>query len=108
MRSSLDFPQPPTFYKHHSPELLNDGVDGCGQYSKSRDTYLRYAIQALSERDQILPEQDRLTLIVDAALSAQALLFAASMHEPDPIELHQFFELFVLSCVIPSEKRSTP
>ena len=108
MRSSLDFPQHPSSHKHSSVGLLTSGLRVHGHQNKSRDTYIRYALQALSERDQILPEHDRVTLIVEAALAAQALLFAASMHDPDPIELHRFFELFVLNCVIPPEKRSTP
>jgi hypothetical protein len=70
--------------------------------------YLRYAVQALIEFDLISPGEDRLVLIVEASLSAQALFFSATLRHPDPVELHQFFEAFVLACVVPPEKRRTP
>ena len=76
--------------------------------SPSASRYQRLAVQALLEYSQELPDVQRLTLIVEAALSAQALYFAAAAHDPDTVELHQFFETFVLACVIPPEKRSTP
>jgi hypothetical protein len=68
--------------------------------------YLRYAVQVLVEFDLPSPGEDRLALMVEAALSAQVLLFAACLHDPDELELHRFFEMFILNCVIPPETRS--
>jgi hypothetical protein len=76
--------------------------------SPSASRYLRLSVQALLEYSQDPPDVQRLTLIVEAALSAQALFFAASLHDPDPVELHRFFEMFILACVVPPEKRRTP
>ena len=94
-------------HAHRSVGPLADGFDLPVKPSKSLDMYLRYALQTLSERDQVLPDKDHLILIVEAALSAQALLFTASLRDPDPAELHRFFDLFILAAVSP-EKRSNP
>jgi hypothetical protein len=105
-------PQLPDFHQNSStqPYLCDDSrVAGFNQYlndSPSVYRYLRFAVQALSEYSQDPPDVQRLTLIVEAALAAQALLFTASLHDPDESELHRFFEAFVLDCVIPPEKRS--
>ena len=76
-------------------------------HSPSFARYLRHAVQTLIEFDLIAPGEDRLGLIVEAALAAQAMLFTVSLHDPDPVELHKFFESFILTCVIPPEKRTT-
>jgi hypothetical protein len=107
MTSSNDFPQHLPLLTHNSADPFTSGFDVYAIRSKSLDTYLSYALQALAEHDQILPDMDRLTLIVNAALSSQSLFFAASMHDPEPLELHRFFEMFVLACVILPEKWST-
>jgi hypothetical protein len=107
-------PHPPDFHQNSSiqPYPCDDShVDGFNLYvndSPSRARYLRLAVQTLLEGSQDLPDVQRLTLIVDAALSAQALFFATALHHPDPVELHQFFEAFVLTCVIRPETRSYP
>lgn len=95
--------QPPPCDGSHIPGFnlyLND--------SPSVSRYLRLAVQALFEYSQLPQDVECLTSIVEAALSAQALYFTSALHHPDTVELHQFFETFVLNCVIPPEKRSTP
>jgi hypothetical protein len=87
-------------------------------FSGSQDTYLKqnksfaryvtYAIQTLDEHNLAPPDADRMTLIVESALVVQSLFFAVCLHHPEPAELHQVFEAFVLSCILPSERRSNP
>jgi hypothetical protein len=62
----------------------------------------------LSTSNLIPPDVDRISLIVESALTAQSLFFAASLHHPEQAELHQVFETFVLNCVMPPEIRSYP
>jgi hypothetical protein len=73
-------------------------------HHNSLATYFRNAVQILSEHDLAIAEFDRLTLIVETALTAQSLFFAAALHDPDTAELYGFFEEFVLRCVSPSRK----
>jgi len=76
--------------------------------NKSFARYVTYAIQALEEYNLVLPDADRMTLIVESALAVQRLFFAVSLSHPEPDELHQVFEAFVVSCILPPEKRSNP
>ena len=96
-------------YSNQSPPCDGSHVPGFNLYlndSSSVSRYLRLALQTLSEHRLIPPDVKRLTQVVEAALSAQAIFFASALHRPDTIELHQFFETFVLSCIIPAETRS--
>jgi hypothetical protein len=65
----------------------------------SREAYLRNSRQILAAHDLASPDRDRLILVVEAALAAQSLWFAAVLHEPSTAELYEFFEEFVLRCV---------
>jgi len=101
----------PDFHQNSTqPYLCDDSrVAGFNLYlndSPSVHRYLRLAVQTLAEYSQDPPDVQRLNLIVEAALASQALLFTASLHDPDELELHRFFEAFVLDCVVPPEKRS--
>jgi hypothetical protein len=98
MPSSNDFPQHLPLHRYYPADPFASGLG----------SYVRYAIQALSERDQLLPDLDGLTRIVTAALSAQTLYFAAAVYDPGREDLHQFFETFILTCVTPPMIRSTP
>jgi hypothetical protein len=101
------FPHHPSSHSSSSLGPSTTGFDRLLKPSKTFDDYLLYALQTLAEYDQAIPDIGRLTLIVKAALSAQSLLFTVSLHDPDPVEFHRFFELFVLAGASP-EKRSTP
>src|ERR1017187_1744821 len=76
--------------------------------SPSASRYLRLSVQALLEYRKDPPEVQRLTVIVEAALAAQAVFFAASLYAPASVELPPFFEMFILSCFDPPENRRTP
>jgi hypothetical protein len=65
-------------------------------------------MQTLHEYDMAALDVDRITVIVQSALAAQSLFFAASLHHPGQAELHQVFETFVLNCVMPPERQSYP
>ena len=96
-----------------SQPLLSDRSDvpGFNLYlnsSLSVSRYLRLALQTLFEHNLIPPDVKRLAFIVEAALSAQTLFFTACLHDPGQIELHEFFETFILTCVTPPEIRSNP
>jgi hypothetical protein len=41
-----------------------------------------------------------MTQIVESALVVQSLFFAVSLRHPEPAELHQVFEAFVINCVL--------
>jgi|SRR5258706_13760681 hypothetical protein len=96
-----DSPQAPS---DQSPSCADLHFDIPGKHSPSAARYLHYAVQTLYEYDISVPEMDRLTLIVDAALSAQSFFFGAAPHHPGRVELYQFFESFVLSCVTSTQK----
>ena len=87
-------------------DALSEGFDMDVKHGKSFARYVGYAIQALREHNLVLPDVDRVILIVQSALAAQSLFFAASLHHPEQVELHQVFESFVLNCVMPSKERS--
>ena len=69
--------------------------------------YVCLATQTLFEHNLIPPEVNRLAQVVEAALRAQALYFAAAVYHPDREDLHRFFETFVLTCVNPPENGAT-
>jgi hypothetical protein len=99
----------PQVVSHQTPSCGDALIGGCESYveqSKSFTRYVSYAIQILHEHDLIPPDVDRVILIVQSALAAQSLFFAASLHHPGQAELHQVFETFVLNCVMPPERRS--
>jgi hypothetical protein len=77
------------------PSVTSRTIDG----SLPREAYLGNSRQILVAHDLESPDQDRLILVVEAALAAQSLWFAAVLHEPSMAELHEFFEEFVLRCV---------
>ena len=90
------------------PDALSGGFDAYVKQNKYFASYVSYAIQTLHEYNLIPPDVDRITLIVESALTAQSLFFAASLHHPEQAELYQVFETFVLNCVMPPEIRSNP
>jgi hypothetical protein len=73
--------------------------------NKSLATYVTCAIRIFHEHNLDLPDVDRITLIIHSALAAQNLFFAASLHDPEPVELYQVFETFILNCVMTPDKR---
>jgi hypothetical protein len=78
------------------------------EQNKSFTGYLSYAIEILHEYDLVPPDEDRITLIVESALTIQSLFFTTCLHRPEQVELHQVFKAFVVRCVLPPEKRSNP
>lgn len=91
---------------HQVPLSTDPGLSqfrSFGHHS-SLATYFWNALQILSEHDLAIGEFDRLTRIVETALIAQSLFFAAALHDPDTAELYGFFEEFVLRCVSLSRK----
>ncbi len=56
-------------------------------------------LQILSDRGDLKIEHGRARLIAQAALQAEAFLFAAMLEEPSSAELHAFREDFILRCV---------
>jgi hypothetical protein len=74
------------------------------EQSKSFTRYVSYAIETLHEKNLVSPDVDRVILIVQSALAAQSLFFAAALHHPGRVELYQFFESFVLSCVTSTQE----
>jgi len=69
--------------------------------------YVRCAIDYLADHELPSPEFPRLLLIVQAALDAQALFFAAVLHDPTSQELDAFFTDFVTRCATPDEPAGT-
>ena len=61
--------------------------------------YRRSAINCILEHDLELPQSESLSLIVESALAACQLFFAAALQHPSSGELLEVFEAFVLSCV---------
>jgi hypothetical protein len=62
----------------------------------------RYAVRArklLARFLDCIPDNDRLQLIVGAALEARALFWAAAVQEPSTEDLDQFFDEFVTRSV---------
>src|ERR1700692_3712540 len=87
---------------YRTPSCADAFIGGCQAYveqSKSFTRYVSYAIETLHENNLVSPDVDRVILIVQSALAAQSLFFAAAVHHPGSVELFQFFESFVLSCV---------
>jgi len=99
-----DLPQAVSHQTSSYPAALSGGFDPYVKQNKSFARYVSYAIQTLHEYNLVPPDVDRVTLIVQSALAAQSLFFAASLHHPEQAELHQVFETFVLNCVMPPEK----
>ena len=85
----LDSPIP--FEERSSTSNLSDDL-GCPA------RFIRRALNIFLERDVPVPDPFRLTTIVKAALAAQHLFFAVSLHEPAQIDLDSFFDTFVMSC----------
>jgi predicted aldo/keto reductase-like oxidoreductase len=73
-------------------------------HDNSSTNYLRFAVQILSEHDLALPELEQLNLIDRSALEVQCLYFAACLHHPDEVELHQVFGMFVMACATSSQE----
>jgi hypothetical protein len=67
--------------------------------------YIGMAVTALAEHSAHLNDDSRLVLIVEAALESRSLFFAATLWEPAQRELNQFFEDFVLRCVLHPDSR---
>lgn len=65
----------------------------------SLHAFTERALNIFAEYDLKPPKEDRLNLIVTAALEARSLLFAAALNEPDNFGLEIFFDQFVLQCV---------
>jgi hypothetical protein len=78
--------------------------DAYVKQSKTFASYVSYAIETLHEQNMVPPDVDRVILIVQSALAAQSLFFAAALHHPGKAELYQFFESFVLSCVTSTQE----
>jgi hypothetical protein len=76
--------------------------------NKTLADYINYAIQLFQECDLPLPDEDHIILIVESALAVQNLFFTTCLRRPEQVELHQVFEAFLVSCVLPPEKRSNP
>jgi hypothetical protein len=96
---------------HQTPSNANDlrnGFDAYMKQNKSFARYVCYAMRTLHEYDLAVPNVDRITMIVQSALAAQSLFFAASLHHPGHAELHLVFETFVLNCVMPPERQGYP
>jgi hypothetical protein len=68
-------------------------------HPSSPTAYLTDAVRILSEYDLPLPDPEQLNLIVRSALAVQCLYFAACLHHPDKVGLHEVFEMFLLACV---------
>ena len=61
--------------------------------------YRRAAINCLLDHELELPPSDVLSLIVESAVAACQLFFAAAMQHPSAAENRDVFKNFVLSCV---------
>jgi hypothetical protein len=59
----------------------------------------------MAEHDLVPPQPEQLNLIVQSALAVQCHFFAACLHHPNEVELHQVFEKFVMSCVTSSQEK---
>ena len=97
----------PQVVSHQIPSCAGALIGGCEAFveqSKSFTGYVSYAIDTLLEHNLLPPDEDRVILIVQSALAAQSLFFAAALHYPGRAELYQFFESFVLSCVTSTQE----
>ena len=61
--------------------------------------YTNRAQEILISHRACLPDDDRLQLIIEAAMEARGLFFVAAMAEPTTEELDQFFDQFVTQSV---------
>jgi hypothetical protein len=65
------------------------------------DLLHRYATRArelLARHQARIPDDGRLHLIVQAAMEARALYYAATLAEPTTEDLDEFFDHFVICC----------
>jgi hypothetical protein len=69
------------------------------QHETSLLPYRRAAINCLLDHELELPPSDSLSLIVESAVAACQLFFAAAMQHPSAAENRKVFESFVLNCV---------
>ena len=61
--------------------------------------YITRAKELLADCQECLPDDDRLKLIVEAAIEAQGLHHVAALLAPTTAELDTYFDHFVLSAV---------
>jgi hypothetical protein len=64
--------------------------------------YTARAKELLADCQECLPDDDRLQLIVEAAMEARGLHYLAALLEPSTTELDTYFDHFVLSAVFGS------
>jgi hypothetical protein len=94
---------PPQTVSHPTcsfPATFSSGRETYLKQNKSFARYVTYAIQSLNEYSLVPLDGDRMTQIVESALVVQSLFFAVSLRHPEPAELHQVFEAFVINCVL--------
>ena len=78
---------------------------GCWANTRQQDRhillrqYTKRAQEILISHRACLPDDDRLRLIIEAAMEARGLFFVAAMAEPTTEELDQFFDQFVTQSV---------
>jgi hypothetical protein len=99
-----DLPQAVSHQTPSSADALIGGFDAYVKQSKSFARDVSYAIETLHEHNLVPTDVDRVNLIVQSALAARSLFFAAALHHPGSVELYQFFESFVLSCVTSAQE----
>lgn len=63
--------------------------------------YLELARQTVSDAGETSLNNSRFLLVVESALAAIHLVFAAALHEPAEWELDILFETFVGACILP-------
>jgi hypothetical protein len=66
--------------------------------STSLHSFVRRALNVLSEHDAASPDEVHLEIIVSAALEARKLFFAVATEKPTDSVLAIFFDGFVLNC----------
>jgi hypothetical protein len=69
------------------------------RHSTSLHSFIRRALNVLSEHDVPPPDEAHLDIIVAAALEARSLFFAVATEEPTDSLLAIFFDGFVLNSV---------
>jgi hypothetical protein len=96
MNHKTSFPPNVDYFSDLDNALVDILLPGhCG----SLRAFTERALNIFAEYDLKPPKEDRLNLIVTAALEARNLLFAAALNEPDNFELEIFFDQFVLQCI---------
>jgi hypothetical protein len=104
MHRISDSPHGPLYQTPPCADALIGGLDAYVKQNKHFAKYVSYAIETLHEYDLDPPDVDLVILIVQSALAAQSLFFAAALHHPGSVELYQFFESFVRSCVTSAQE----